>query len=111
MLDKVINILLKFSLFYDLEQTRRAILKEFYAELNKSSQDPITVRTYEDLNETDKTIVKQFAKNFRKFNNSVYLAQKLNYSERYIFKRLVFITDLIKYNIIKSKETVQFNEV
>ena len=109
MLDKLLHYLLKLSVFYDLEQSRHKMLVEFYNELQKekSSQDPVTARTYEDLNQTDRIIVDQFAKNKRKSDNAVYLAYKLNYSYGYIYKRVRLIGNSLKYNTAKHTETLQ----
>lgn len=109
MLNNLINFLLKFSLFYDIRQTKRQMLKEFREDLQKekSSQNPITVRTYEDLAEIDKIIVNRFKDYFRENDNAVYLGRKLGYSPDSIKYHIKCIVNQLKNNIIIDSESVK----
>lgn len=109
MINSLINFLLKFNLFYDLQQTKRQMLKEFREDLlnEKSSQNPITVRTYEDLTEVDKAIINRFKNCYRENDNAVYLGIKLGYSPDGIKRRIKCIGDKIKLNIIAMGKSVQ----
>lgn len=109
MINNLINFLLKFSLFYDLQQTKREMLKEFKQDLQKekSSQDPITVRTYEDLTEIDKVIINRFKDYYRSCDNAVYLSHKLGYSCDGIKRRVKIIANHLYNNIKNNNESVQ----
>lgn len=109
MINNLINFLLKYSLFYDLLQTKREMLKELREELQKekSSQNPITVRTYENLTEIDKVIINRFKDCYRESDNSVYLGRKLGYSPDSIKYHLKCIANRIKDNIIYESESVK----
>lgn len=109
MINNLIDFLLKFSLFYDLQQTKRQILKEFREDLqkDKSSQNPITVRTYEDLSEVDKVIINRFKDCYRKGDNAVYLGRKTGYSPDSIKYHIKCIANKLKNNIIIDNESVK----
>lgn len=109
MINNLISFLLKFGLFYNTNQTKREMLKEFREDLQneKSSQDPITVRTYEDLAEIDKVIINQYKNCYRKSDNSVYLGQILGYSPDGIKRRIKRISNQIYNNVLNQDESVQ----
>ena len=93
-------------------ENKKEMLKEFKMDLKneKPLQDPITVRTYKDLNKIDKAIIDTFTTDYRKRNNAVYLSGKLHYSVDGIKKRINKINNMLYYNVLRSSESVQ-NEV
>lgn len=109
LINSLVNFLLKFSLFYDLKQTKYEMLKEFKTDLKnkKSLQNPITIRVYEDLSDVDKAIIDCFVSNYRKCDNAVYLSGVLFYSVDGIKKRIKRITNKLYYNVINGSESVQ----
>jgi len=107
------NFLLQFSVFYDIIQSKKEMRLEFFKDLNKNKdeQDFITIKTYNNLCEIDKKIVSQFAKNYRKQNNAIFLSTSgLGYSVRNIFYRLNKVINTLNCNIKDNHESAKKNK-
>lgn len=108
-MNSFVEFLLKFKLFYEPSQTSRQIIKEYCIDFrNKNSlQDPITVRTYKESDETDKAITRRYSSHYGECNNAAYLASELNYSVDGIKKRIKKIANKLYDNILQEYESVQ----